>query len=331
MRPIRVLTWHIHGNYLLYLSRARAEFYLPVGLPGREGYSGRGRVFPFGDNVRDVPAERVRELELDCVLYQTRANYDEDRHLLLSERQMRLPQVYLQHEPPQNDPTDERHWFDERGGLLVHVTAYNALMWDSGRTPTRVIEHGVWLPEGVSYTGEVPRGLVAINHLRRRGRRLGADLFLSACRQVPLDLVGMDAESLGGLGEVPPPELPGFMARYRLYFSPIRYASLSLATAEAMTVGLPVVGLATTEMAMVIENEISGFIDTDPDRLIDPMLALLADRTLARRIGEGARRRARDRFGIARFARDWEETFAQVTGRPAQRVALAAGHALTED
>ena len=31
MRRLRVLTWHVHGNYLLYLSRAGAELYLLIG------------------------------------------------------------------------------------------------------------------------------------------------------------------------------------------------------------------------------------------------------------------------------------------------------------
>jgi len=30
MHTLRVLTWHVHGNYLLYLSRAKVEFVLPV-------------------------------------------------------------------------------------------------------------------------------------------------------------------------------------------------------------------------------------------------------------------------------------------------------------
>src|SRR5262245_25326357 len=109
MRPLRVLTWHIHGNYLYYLSQARVEFYLPVEPGGREGYGGRGNTFPFGDNVRDVPAEAVRDLALDCVLFQTRTNYLEDQHRLLSPAQRRLPRVYLEHDPPQLHPVDQRH------------------------------------------------------------------------------------------------------------------------------------------------------------------------------------------------------------------------------
>ena len=51
---------------------------------------------------------------------------------------------------------------------------------------------------------------------------------------------------------------------------------------------------------------------------------------LARRLGENARRAALDRFHIDRFAREWEETFALVTGRtPSGRAVVAPGLALT--
>ena len=324
MRRLRVLTWHIHGNYLLYLSQAGVDFYLPVKSGRHEGYGGRGSTFPFGPNVHDVPAEAVRDLEIDCVLFQTRTNYQKDQHEILSDAQRRLPRIYLEHDPPQEHPTDTRHGFDDPEGLLVHVTPFNELMWDSGRTPTRVIDHGVLVPENARYTGELGRGIVVINHLRARGRRLGCDVFERVRGEVPLDLVGMDAESLGGLGEVFPPDLPAFEARYRFFFNPIRYTSLGLAVIEAMTVGLPVIGLATTEMARAIENGVSGYVETDVGRLIEPMRELLADPSEARRLGEGARRYALDRFHIDRFARDWEGTFTLVSGRPAAGRALAA-------
>lgn len=334
MRPIRVLTWHVHGNYLLYLSRARVEFHLPVRPDGTPGFGGRGTTFPFSDRVFDVPAEEVRERDYDCILFQTRRNYEVDQHEILGERQQRLPKIYLEHDTPRGHPTDTRHWFEDPDGLLVHVTPFNALMWDNGRTPTRVIEHGVSVPEGVRYSGELDRGIVAINHLKDRGRLLGADVFEKARAEVPLDLVGMDAESLGGIGEVHPMELAAFEARYRFFFNPIRWTSLGLAVLEAMTLGMPIVGLATTEMATAIEDGVSGYVDTDVSRLVEGMRRLLRDPAEARRLGEGARRRALERFHIDRFARDWETTFAEVTGRArpglsqvAPGPALAAGGA----
>jgi glycosyltransferase involved in cell wall biosynthesis len=187
-------------------------------------------------------------------------------------------------------------------------------MWDSGRTPTLVIEHGVLVPDGVDYRGDLDTGLVIVNHLARRGRRLGADIFRQARRQVPLDLVGMGAQELGGLGEIGHADLPAFAARYRYLFNPIRYTSLGLAVIEAMMIGMPVVALATTEMVTAVDNAESGYIDTDPAALLAHMQELRRNPALARRLGATARRRARERFGIERFRSDWNAALAEVTG-----------------
>jgi len=314
VRPLRILTWHVHGNYLWYLSHIPHDIFLPV-KPGRPpGYGGRGATFTWPENVHEVAAEDVPDLDLDCVLTQSRQNWVGDREEILSPAQLALPAVHVEHDPPRDSPTDTRHPVDDPNVLLVHVTAFNNLMWDSGRTPTRVIEHGVVVPEGVRYTGELDRGIVVVNGLRRRGRRLGADIFERARREVPLDLVGMYADESGGLGEVPPPELAAFIARYRFFFHPIRYTSLGLAACEAMMLGMPVVALATTEMSTVVDSGVSGWIDTDIDRLIDHMRGLLFDADEARRLGEGARRLAVERFSIERFVADWDDALRLVTG-----------------
>jgi hypothetical protein len=316
---VRVLTWHIHGNYLWYLSQADCEFYIPFRNGNEEGYGGRGTVFPFGENVYEVPVERVREMDFDCILFQTRRNYFKDQYDILSESQRRLPSIYLEHDPPQEHPTDQRHWFDQPNGLLVHVTHFNALAWNSGTMPTRVIEHGVLAPVGVRYTGEIERGIVVINNLISRGRRLGVDIFQHVRDYVPLDLVGIAAEELGGLGAIPPPQLGKFISHYRFFFNPIRYTSLGLAVCEAMSIGLPIIGLATTEMATVVQNDVSGYVDTNIDALIARMQELLRDPRLAQRLSEGARRYALERFNIDRFAREWTATFRQVTGIDAEK------------
>jgi hypothetical protein len=320
MRRKRVFTWHVHGNYLYYLAHANVDFFLPV-RPGRPGYSGRGSTFPFGDNVHDVPADEVKHQQFDCILFQHRRNYEIDQFDILSPSQRRLPRICIEHDPPLESPTDTRHFIDDPDALLVHVTPFNALMWDSGRTPTRVIDHGVVIPPGIHYTGELSRGIVIINHLRERGRRLGCDIYEQLSRDVPLDLVGMESIPLGGLGEIFPPDLPAFESKYRFYFHPIRFTSLGLALIEAMLVGLPVVGLATTELVTVIENCVSGFIDTDPAKLIEPMRMLLNHPAEAKRIGEAGRKIAAERFNIRRFVRDWEQTFDDCIGREPQPAA----------
>ena len=314
MPRLRLLTWHVHGAYLYYLAHVPHEIYVPVKDGRPDGYVG----LPFGghpwpSNLEEVRAEDVRELELDCVITQTHGQWREDRHQLLSPEQLRLPRIHVEHDPPREHPVEQRHPVDDEGALLVHVTHFNALMWDSGRTPTRVIEHGVAVPDGVGYTGELECGLVVVNNLAARGRRVGADMFTRAREAVPLDLAGMGSEALGGLGDVPHDRLPALAARYRFLFSPIRYTSLGLAVCEAMMLGMPVVALATTEYATAIENGVSGYVDTNVDTLVARMHELLADPADARRLGEGARRAAEDRFSLERFVRDWDDALALVT------------------
>jgi glycosyltransferase involved in cell wall biosynthesis len=130
----------------------------------------------------------------------------------------------------------------------------------------------------------------------------------------------MFAEELGGIGEVAPPDLAAFIARYRFFFHPIRYTSLGLAACEAMMLGMPVVALATTEMATVVQNGVSGWIDTNLDRLVEHMRHLLADPADARRLGAGARGTALERFAIHRFVRDWDRAFLDVTASSRQPV-----------
>lgn len=320
MRRLKILTWHTHGSYLLYLTQAPHDFYV-LSRPGRPpGYGGRCGHLPWGPNVHDLPAAEAKRARFDLIVFQDDAQYLDDQYELLTPAQGRLPKLYLEHDPPREHPVDSRHVVNARDVLVVHVTAFNRLMWDNGASPTRVIEHGVIDP-GYRYTGELERALVVVNNIARRGRRLGFDLYSQIKREVDVDLVGMGAEEAGGLGEVQHADLPAFAARYRLFFNPIRYTSLGLAVIEAMMAGLPVVALATTEMVTVIKDGVNGFIDTDPQRLVSRMRFLLDNPEEASRLGREARRTALARFGIARFAADWSDAFSHAVEQRQERSA----------
>jgi hypothetical protein len=328
---LRILTWHVHGNYLWSLAQIGHELALPVrpgdGPEGRApGYIGRTPGRPWPDNVVEVPAERVADTDVDVVLYQTRQNWEVDRHEILSPAQRAGPSVYLEHDPPRESPTDTRHWVDDPRTLVVHVTHFNRLMWDCGDVSTTVVEHGVPDPPGVRWTGEIERGLVVVNGLDVRGRRVGADIVQRLRREVPLDVVGMgsDSPAVGGLGEVAPASLAAFAARYRVFVHPIRYTSLGLAVCEALMMGMPVVGLATTELPTVIEHGRSGLVTADVDALTSLVRSLLDDRDYAARLGSAARVMARRRFGLRRFRADWDRVLQDLVRRHQRRRRPAA-------
>ncbi len=323
MRRMKILTWHTHGAYLYYLTQAPHDFYV-VSKPGRPpGYGGRCGHLPWGDNVHDLPADEVKRQELDCIVFQDDHQYLRDQHELLSSAQRRLPKIYLEHDPPRENPVDERHPVDDPGVLLVHCTHFNRLMWNSGRTPTTVIDHGVVDP-GYRYTGELDKGLVIVNNIASRGRRWGFDVYKEAKKSMAIDLIGMGPD---GLGEVLHRDLPAFVSRYRFLFNPIRYTSMGLAVIEAMMAGLPIVALATTEMVTVIKDGVNGYIDTDVDRLFNNMSFLLRNQETANRLGLEARRAALERFGIGRFVADWNAAFARAISGEGDAEAKRAGEA----
>jgi hypothetical protein len=321
---IKIFSWHIHGSYLYYLSQGPFEIYVPITESKTEGYIGRGNTFPFGENVHEIPAEEVKNISFDCVLLQTPKNYLVDQYEILSSEQQRLPKIYLEHDPPQGVPTDTKHVVNDAEITLVHVTHFNKLMWDSGCTPVEVIDHGIAIPK-ITYSGEVARGIVIINNLNERGRRLGLDIYMKVRERIPLDLIGMDTKKIGGLGEILHPQLPAFISQYRFFFNPIRYTSLGLAVLEAMMVGVPVVGLATTEMVTVIENGRSGFLHTNVEYLMECMQKLLVDKSLATRLGAEGQKVAFQRFNIQRFTSEWEKLFTRVIRKeknPSQTIVM---------
>jgi glycosyltransferase involved in cell wall biosynthesis len=202
--------------------------------------------------------------------------------------------------------------------VLVHVTHFNALFWDAGGTPTRVVEHGIVDP-GERYTGELPRAVVVVNEARRRARVTGTDLLAGFAQAAPIDLFGMDALALDlpgvtGIDDTPQAAMHGEMARRRVYLHPIRWTSLGLALLEAMHLGMPVVALGTTEVAEAVPPE-AGAVSTDVDRLRTRLRELVEDPEAAREAGAAARRAARARYGLERFLADWDTLLEEVAGR----------------
>ena len=217
----------------------------------------------------------------------------------------------MEHNAPQGRIAEMRHPAADRPELtLVHVTHFNDLFWDAGRTPTRVIEHGVVDP-GYRYTGELPRSTVVINEARRRARVTGTDLLARIEARVPCDLFGIDCESVGGVANVPQARLHDEMARRRVYLHPIRWTSLGLSLIEAMHLGMPVVALATTEAPEAVPSE-AGVLTTRVDVLADAARDFIADPDRARAAGRAAREAALRRYGLGRFLADWEELLEEV-------------------
>lgn len=321
---MRIFTWHTHGRYLQSLSNLPHDIFVPVSKDRNPPYVGRGNSYRLPRNVYEVPAQYVRDLDLDCVIFQTRAQYEVDQHAILSDAQRELPRIYIEHDPPLQHPTDTRHVVRDPDVMLVHVTPFNELMWDSPGVRTMVVEHGVQVPANVRYTGELECGIAAVNNVATRGRRLGLDVLRAMQAAAPIQVVGMGSEQVGGSGEVAPLQLAEFESHYRFFFNPMRWTSLSMAVCEAMLIGMPILGLATTEMVTVIRPGVEGYVETSVERLAEHARRLIHEPEEAAELGRNARATALQRFTIPRFGEQWQAVLEAVAGSLARESAMGA-------
>jgi glycosyltransferase involved in cell wall biosynthesis len=308
---MNVLLWHVHGSWTTAFVEGPDRYLLPV-LPDR-GPDGRGRArtWDWPPSAVELTPEALHDADVDVVVLQ-RPHEIELAARWLGRRPGRdLPAVYVEHDTPRGDVDTMRHPLrDARGITLVHVTHFNALFWDAGELPTRVIEHGVVDP-GYRYTGELRRGAVVINDAPRRGRTVGADLLERLGADVPLDLFGFGNQGMACAGDLRQRDLHRAMSRRRLYLHPFRWTSLGLSLLEAMHLGMPVVGLATTEAVEAVPAG-AGLLSTDVDRLRRAVRELVDDPDRAREMGRAARSAALARYSLARFLADWQRLLAEV-------------------
>jgi hypothetical protein len=311
---MNVLLWHVHGSWTTAFVQGEHTYLLPV-VPDR-GPEGRGRAqtWEWPANAIEVTPEAAADAEVDVVLLQRPQELDGLAEQWLGGRVpgRDMPAVYVEHNAPQGPINEMRHPAADRDGFTIcHVTHFNALFWDCGATPTRVIEHGIVDP-GYRYTGEEARAAVVINEARRRARVTGTDLLERfAAAGVPVDLFGIDAGSIGGIEDVPQHRLHDEMARRRVYLHPIRWTSLGLSLIEAMHLGMPVVALATTEAPEAIPAD-AGVVSTRIETLADAAREFLADPDRARDAGRAARAAALERYGLERFLADWDDLLTEV-------------------
>jgi hypothetical protein len=261
--------------------------------------------------VQEIPAERLRDEDIDLVVLQ-RPNEIELATRWLGRRPgIDIPAVYVEHNTPRPFAVDSVHPLAGRDDIpLIHVTDFNRLMWNNGAAPTRVINHGIADP-GHLYTGEIAAAATMINEPRRRWRTVGADLLAELSNRTPIDVWGIGSELLGegqvrGKGDVPAPRLLHQVARRRVYLHTARWTSLGLSLVEAMYLGMPVVAVASTMAPVVVPAE-AGVVSADIATLAYALEGFVTDVSAASAAGKAARDFAMAHFALERFLAEWDD------------------------
>jgi glycosyltransferase involved in cell wall biosynthesis len=318
---VNILIWHVHGSWTTAFVQGAHRYLLPT-LPERGAWGG-GRPAAWdwpADAVEVSPAE-LADADVDAVVLQRPEEAELAAEWLGRVPGRDVPAVYLEHNAPREHAATTRHPFADRGDvLLVHVTHFNALMWDAGSTATTVVEHGV-LDPGARWTGELRSAAVCINEPVRRGRITGTDLLPGLAEATPLDVFGIGVERLAEhcpsdrvrpVADLPQHRLHDELARRAAYVHTARWTSLGLSLIEAMLLGMPIVALATTEAPEVVPPE-AGIRSNDPAQLRAGLRRLVEDRAAAAAAGKAAREAALARFGVPRFLADWDAVLDRVT------------------
>lgn len=328
---MRILVWHVHGSWATAFVAGDHEYVVPV-VPGR-GPEGRGRAetWDWPASVTEATPEELARLAagggIDVVVLQRPEEVELLRRWTGLVPGRDVPAVYVEHNAPTEHAARSRH---PLGGLdvveeglvpIVHVTAFNQLMWDTGDARTLVVDHGIPDP-GHLYTGERASVGVVVNEPVRRWRVAGTDVLVEVGRHVPLDVYGMGvgklAEHLGdhedhGLhDDVPQAAMHARLAASRVYLHPYRWTSLGLSLLEAMALGMPVLALPTTEAPVAVPAA-AGTLSSRPDELVATARRWLADPDEARERGTAARAHVLEHYSHATFLRRWDTVLQEVT------------------
>lgn len=309
-----VLVWHVHGSWMDAFVAGAHRYLLPINAPrDPDGRGLYGREWP---RASEVPAGRLHDQDIDLVVLQRPHELELAARLLGRRPGIDVPAVYVEHNAPRPFVVESRHPIADRDDIpLIHVTDFNRLMWDNGRAPTMVIDHGIADP-GHLYTGDIAAAGTLINEPVRRWRTVGADLLGAFGQSAPVDVWGIGTEDLNdpahrcagvtGHGDMRSGPLMKELAHRRVYLHTARWTSLGLSLLEAMFLGMPVVAVASTMAPLVVPRE-AGVVSADVDTLRTALSGLVADRFLAEVVGKAARDYATEHFGLERFLSDWDQ------------------------
>lgn len=115
-------------------------------------------------------------------------------------------------------------------------------------------------------------------------------------------------------------DIPQRLGSTRIAVLATHHEGMPLALIEGMAAGCAVVGSRVPGVQEIIDHGVDGLLvpPRDPRSLADALEALLKDTALAARLGAEARRRATERYGLARMAEGYAAMVAQVmSGAPA--------------
>jgi glycosyltransferase involved in cell wall biosynthesis len=112
-------------------------------------------------------------------------------------------------------------------------------------------------------------------------------------------------------------DVPAILAAADVFVLSSLWEGNPLSIMEAMAAGKPVIATAVGGVPELVEDGVSGILvpPRTPDALAEAMILLAREAVLRRKMGEVARQRALERFGVDRMAREYERLYLKLLQR----------------
>lgn len=307
----RLLTFNCHEAYVHLLGKLGLELDIVDGLPGRHVSSWDLRTRPVPPRARLIAWEDVRS----GAVYDAAIAHNLSDLLLL--RALDVPKILVLHVSLAARAAEEKRappiphmraqlaeYIAAIGGLCVAVSRAKAESWGQGDCP--VIRPCADPSEYDGHEGGDAVALRVANHVLARPARFAWDVHSAIVRGHAVRVVGVNPGLEGSAPAASWEDLRAIYRRHRAYVhsaGPGLDDGYNLAVVEAMTTGMPIVSFTGSESP--VRDGYNGFISGDPAYLNARLGELLADRDLARALGDRARDTALEQFPVDVFVSGW--------------------------
>ena len=321
----RLLTFNCHEAWVHQLEYLGYHIDIIDGLPGRYCCQWDLGVRPLPRNSAFINLDRVLEAKpaYDCIIAHNLTD-------LLDSKTLKGPRILVIHSTldgrirqhglgmePDKLKAMVNQYLQWLGGHAVSVSSLKGRSWNLTED---IVEFGADVSQYHPWSGETAAGLRISNQIQNRREILLWEFHQTAVRDIPVKLVGFNPEMPGVLPSGNWEDLKRILSSHRFYIHtahPELEDGYNMATLEAMAAGLPVIG--NRHPSSPIDHGVDGFLSDDPGELNQFARLLLANRELAGKMGEAARRKVAERFSLDKFAQKFRGSVEKARWKWTQR------------
>jgi len=302
-KTYNILTFNTHERYQTQLAKTGHNFYSYNHEGGKDWFIGHA---PMPSNCYQLPKNGViPNLTFDIILSQSK--FGQFQLASKINQSLQLPLVSIEHTLPLPQwPQETVQQFRQmKGNLNVFITEYSKKEWDmEGEVIYHSVDMNLFKPD---YEAD-RQGILTVAHdFKNRDYALNYQGWERITQGLERSVVG-ETEGLSSQSE----SVSALVQSYQnalVYINPSVLSPVPTSMLEAMSCGCAIVTTETCEIPKFIEHGVNGFMSNDESELRSYCEKLLADKALATKMGEAARKTIEEKFSENDFIIKWNNIF----------------------